>query len=102
MYTVSEDVPNGIEYDPDADAVVLTSEAPGASGEPVRLTSSTFERIWNRLRRGATLSRADTAYESLPALLDGRYRASAVMGMLDTVFEEVEADTEPVRVRLEE
>ena len=99
VFTVSQGVPSTIDYDESANVVVLVSQHHAASGEPFPVRLPTFVRVWNRLRDGATLSRDDEPdYESLPALLDGRYRASGVMGMLDTVFDEVESATGPVRV----
>lgn len=99
VYTVSQRVPSTIDYDEGADAVVLVSQHHAASGEPFAVDRPTFIRVWNRLRDGDTLSRDDEPeYTSLPVLLDGQYRASGVMGMLDTVFDEVASATSPVRV----
>lgn len=103
VYTISREIPNSIDYDEDENAVVLVSRHHAASGEPFLLHRPTFGRVWNRLRDGAVLSRDDeTEYESLPALLDGQYRASGVMGALDTVFEEFESATNPVRIWIDE
>lgn len=103
VYTVSQEVPSTIEYDQAANAVVLVSQHHATSGEPFPLEQPRFMRVWNRIRDGATLSRDDQpGYDSLPALIDGRCRASGVMGTLDTVFEEIESDRGPVRVWIEE
>lgn len=101
VFTVKQDVPNTIDYDGDREAIILVSQHHAASGNEVVITQPVFERIWNRLQNGDTLSRPDEpGYTDLSELLDSRYRASGVMGMLDTVFDEIHAATNPVRIQL--
>lgn len=103
VYTVKERVPNSISYDDDEDAIALVSQHHAASGDELVMSKSTFETVWGHLRNGEVLSRPDEPeYTDLASLLDGRYRASGILGMLDTVFEEVESDTDPVRVWISE
>lgn len=81
--------------------VIVVSQHHAASGEPFYIERETFLRIWRRLEDGADLSREDEgSYTSLPAILDGDYRASGVMSALNTVIDEVESDVDPVRVWL--
>jgi len=101
IYTIANRTPNRIEYDERRGSVSLTSLHHAANGEPFYISREMFDSVWSALCMGETLSRPnEPGYKSLAALLEGQYRASGVMGMFDTVFDEVEAQTGPVRIRL--
>lgn len=103
IYTVRNEVPNDVRYDPSREAIALRSRHHAASGEPFYVDRESFQTIWRQLKNGIVLSRDDVPeYGSLPALLDGTYRASGIMGLLNTVFDEIDAGTEPVRIWLEQ
>lgn len=95
--------PNTLRYDAEQDVVSLESQHHAASGEPFEIERETFITLWQQLQRGDVLSGdTENEYTSLPALLDGQYRTSGVMGLLATVFDDIAADTRPVRVWLVE
>lgn len=100
VFTVKQETTNTINYKPETDEIVLISQHHAANGVPFHLSRSAFERVWKELRDGATLSRSETKYTDTPKLLGDNKRASGVMELLDTIFDEVDSATDPVRIWL--
>lgn len=99
--TLAHGYQNTVSYHPQEETITYVSNHHAASGEPETVTRPMFTTIWETLVDGKTLSRpGETSYTDLTTLLDDDRRASGMMALLATAFDEVEAATDPVRIWL--